>query len=433
MKNLPINIEATPRQLYIALLILISINSCLLLGTFLCNTVAWNEQPYFIGFLLRESNLAWENTLATWYSSMLLLMVSLLAILCFVVDRQTNIKGYNRFLSYGWIIISLIFTGLSLDEIGSIHESIGNIDFFQKLGVKEALLSNTFYALIIIVGLFMAAFGFLKFKKNIWAMFFGVFGILLFITVPLQERLEWSKAVWDATAKGYDRSSYSIIIEEGTEIFGSLSYIICLVQYLIVYHKIQPPNDNFLVKLKLLLNSKSLFWSISIVICSFMLLSIVIEREFLQVEKSDNGIPGNWFPSMAAFTTSLISFYLYFENRKTTTTKQKGLLFFSFLALSISAYFGSNLINRVLEKTGNFSVLFNLILSIVILLTALYLIVKNKYFFSRIGLTIWSIFLCLIFFMRYTSIPNLAFISFAFLNLFFLFDVSRNPKMIKSL
>jgi uncharacterized membrane protein YfcA len=105
------------------------------------------------------------------------------------------------------------------------------------------------------------------------------------------------------------------------------------------------------------------------------MLNIAIEYEFLHVQKSDNGIPENWFPSMAAFTTSLISFYLYFENKP---TKQRGLLFFGILTLGISAYFGSNLINRVLEKTSNFSLLLNIVLATIILLTSVYLIAKNK-------------------------------------------------------
>ena len=404
-----------------------SINFGLLIGTFLCNTVDWTKQVFFISFLLREFNLAWENTLATWYSSMLLLIVALLAIICFVIDRQNRMNRYNNFLSYGWVIISLIFTGLSLDEIGAIHESLGNIDFFRRLGVKEALLSNTFYILIALVGVFMAAFGFLRFKKNKWAMIVGIFGVLLFITVPLQERLEWSKAIWDTNTKNYDRSAYSIIIEEGTEIFGSLSFIICLVQYLIVRHKKDPEgNENFLINRKLLINPKQMFRSAIIVIFIFILLTITIQYGFLQVQKSDNGIPENWFPSMAAFTTSLISFYLYFENKKSTNAKQKGLLFFSFLSLGISAYFGSNLINRVLEKTSNFSLLLNIVFAIIILLTSVYLIAKNKYFFTRIGLATWALFFCLIFLLGFNNAANLGFLSFAFLNVFFFFDVSRN-------
>jgi uncharacterized membrane protein len=158
------------------------------------------------------------------------------------------------------------------------------------------------------------------------------------------------------------------------------------------------------------------------------MVNIAIEKEFLHVQKSDNVIAENWFPSMAAFTTSLISFYLYFKNEKSPSTNKKGLLLFSFLSLCISAYFGSNLINRMQEKSGNFSLLPNLTLSIIILLTALYLIIKNKYSFTRIGLTIWSISFCLILFLSYTNTANLGFVSFAFLNLFFFFDVLRNTK-----
>jgi hypothetical protein len=159
------------------------------------------------------------------------------------------------------------------------------------------------------------------------------------------------------------------------------------------------------------------------------MLNIAIEYEFLHVQKSDNGIPENWFPSMAAFTTSLISFYLYFENKKSTNAKQKGLLLFSFLSFGISAYFGSNLLNGVLEKNNNFSFLHNIVLATIILLTSVYLIAKNKYFFSRIGLATWALFFCLVFFLNFNNAANLGFLSFAFLNLFFFFDVSRNTKM----
>jgi hypothetical protein len=428
MKKLLINVQASSNQLRLALLVAISINFCFIIGTWLCNTINLASQTYFIGFLLRESNLAWENTLATWYSSMLLLVVALLAIICFIVDRQNNTNRNKNFLNYGWIIISLIFTGLSLDEIGSIHESLGNIGFFLSLGIKEALLSNTFYALIMLVGLFMAAFGFLKFKKNKWAIIFGIAGVVLFITLPLQERLEWSNAIWDANTNNYDRSAYSIIIEEGTEIFGSLSFIICLVQYLIFNHRRRARNKAFMVNLNLQIDSKQLFKNVIIAICMLLLLNISIANKFLQIQKSDNGIPENWFPSMTAFITSLISFYLYFENKKTINTKHKELLLFSFLSLGISGYFGSNLINRVSEKTNNFSLLPNILLLIIILSTALYLIVKNKYFFTRIGLTIWSLFFFLIFFINNPNAAIFGFLAFASLNLFFFFDLSRNTE-----
>ena len=63
-------------------------NECILFDwDFLCNSLDLNNQNPIIASVLRASNLAWENNIATWYSSILLLIIAILSMFCFLSDR----------------------------------------------------------------------------------------------------------------------------------------------------------------------------------------------------------------------------------------------------------------------------------------------------------------------------------------------------------
>ena len=326
INKISISVKIFSRQPYITLFFLVVINFAILAGTFLCNSIEWSRQNFLVSFILRETNLAWENTSATWYSSMLLLIVAMLATLCFISDRQYKTKQADKLLNYGWIIISLIFTLLSLDEIGSIHESIGRLSLFNKIGIYEALLSNTFYLVIGVIALFMVLFGWFKFKNNKWAMLLGLAGIALFITNPLNERFEWSQVPDNVDLDLYKRNPYFIVLEEGTEIFGSLFFMACLLKYLVVNHKTYSALKSSPCILNFDLRRKNIFYGAIAIISFLLLLNIVIQYEFYDIEKMDNGIAENWFPSAASFVTCCLSMYLYHINKSTSTIIKSALL-----------------------------------------------------------------------------------------------------------
>src|SRR5207253_91176 len=64
----------------------------------------------------------------SWYSSMLLLSVAVLAMLCYWTDSQSpSSVSRHKFLAKGWLVIAAFFAFLSFDELGSLHENAGKV------------------------------------------------------------------------------------------------------------------------------------------------------------------------------------------------------------------------------------------------------------------------------------------------------------------
>lgn len=130
MKKLLIHIHLSPTQLRWCLGTILAINLLVLAGTWAAN--ALHVKGYGVSTALRLLDLATENTIVTWYSSMLLLSVAIMSAVCFSADWQRFHDWRNRYLSYGWLVFSMIFVTLSLDEIGSFHETIGDTKAFNS-------------------------------------------------------------------------------------------------------------------------------------------------------------------------------------------------------------------------------------------------------------------------------------------------------------
>ena len=58
---------------------------------------------------------------------MLFLLVATISFLCYHAQKKLSVKEKAHFLSFGWIIFSLLFILLSFDEIASMHERLGNL------------------------------------------------------------------------------------------------------------------------------------------------------------------------------------------------------------------------------------------------------------------------------------------------------------------
>ena len=95
----------------------------------LCNVVllfpaAWwwltgtNVLPHAF---VRHFDLNAESNLFAWYSSLLLTLASITALLNFVLDSFGGRQTWRR---YGWLWFSAVMLFLSMDEIATIHESI---------------------------------------------------------------------------------------------------------------------------------------------------------------------------------------------------------------------------------------------------------------------------------------------------------------------
>ncbi len=303
----------------------------------------WQTAPLFLTSFLVQCNLADENVLAAWYSSMLLLFVAVFSLLCFAADIQRARSSFERFLSWGWVIFALLFWGLSLDEVGSLHEGIGLIPGLRSLGSGSLGWTSVLILPICGVGLFMLIFGWVQLKRYPRALLFLTLGVILFLSVPLQEKIEMRVLASLADIAPGQRPIWHILVEEGSEIFGSLSFFCAMAIYLSIAVKENPRRDQvgnlelpLVLKRRPLLAGAALFVGVS-AISMFMLqwASPILSTG----EEGVDGIPQNWFPSMLAALIALFCLQL----SKTEFALRRALsLLTAGLAIVLSAYWGSN-------------------------------------------------------------------------------------------
>ena len=170
-------------------------------------------------------NLDMENNLPTWYSTISLFFCSIILLLIGLVKKNVGDKFYLH-----WIILSIIFTILSLDENIQLHEK--TIDplrnFFNSSGIFY--FAWTIPAIFLLLFLF---FFFLKFlinlpkKSRILFLFSGSIFILGSIGGELVGGYWTSK---------FDQENlvYALItnFEEILEMTGILFFIYALLDYM---------------------------------------------------------------------------------------------------------------------------------------------------------------------------------------------------------
>jgi hypothetical protein len=167
---------------------------------FLIATTAVKQYPLsFPGkrWLVRHFNLAVEMNAAVWWSALCLLALALLAYELYSQKRGNKEK-------FAWLALSAVFTCLSLDELGSIHERIGGWSDLLPYGVVFGSLVACALAVL-----------FRNPQTRRSALFIGA-GISLFGSVALQEYLEHAGS-WANWALGL-----RVAMEEGSELLGML-------------------------------------------------------------------------------------------------------------------------------------------------------------------------------------------------------------------
>ena len=89
-------------------------------------------------------NLEEEQNFATWYSSTKLLLIGIFSIVAYLIetpDLGAKLRLKHRKL---WLVMAVIFIGLSADETGTIHERLARYlmshDFGQ--GIRQAIIGG---------------------------------------------------------------------------------------------------------------------------------------------------------------------------------------------------------------------------------------------------------------------------------------------------
>ena len=314
------------RTLEKALTVIIAVNVILLAGTWFVNAIPFNRQS-ILYMILRETDLASENVFAAWYSSMLLSLSAVMSILCFLMDVQ---RLHNKLLSYGWLIYAAAFLLLSFDELGSVHEYIGNIAVFEKAGKLVDKTGNSgwtfFYVVVGMMSIFMLLFSLLRLRKVKWALPLLLIALLLYLSNPFQEffEIESMRAAGD---KAWQRPVHLLLFEEGSELFGSLFFLMSIIFYA------KQPSGEIVYTANI---SHGILFKATLALLMAFLMGFVLIRMLFGDVLADvqRGVPKNW---ITAFTTFLVFLYCVLYNKGS-----KRLMVFGIFSLCLSVYFGSN-------------------------------------------------------------------------------------------
>jgi hypothetical protein len=237
-------------------------------------------------------NLASEQNLASWFSSMLLAMIALLAATCFLLDRK---ESEHRWLAYGWALMALIFVALSFDELGSLHERL-------RLPGGWAGFVLWYAPVVAVLPLYLGLFAFFRMRRNRIALLCMFLGSLAFASIPLQEYFE----VEVDRGEDWQRPILHILLEEGSELAGMLLILAAFTRYILNFVKearsgdrrhllIGFPRGPFLAK------------AVAIFLTGFLVSEYV--SSLLQPDHL-SGNPHHWFPAFASFCTAWLIWHL---------------------------------------------------------------------------------------------------------------------------
>src|SRR5687768_11249191 len=124
-------------------------------------------------------NLSNENTVATWFSAMLLFVTGLFACLCYKAASPSR----HSIFQHGWLVMAFVFFLMSLDEMGSIHENAGKLTFLDVFGDRG--WQSVAAIPLGIIFIYMILFAWFSLRKSPATFCFLVLGSVLFLSIPV--------------------------------------------------------------------------------------------------------------------------------------------------------------------------------------------------------------------------------------------------------
>lgn len=241
--------------------------------------------PYIKTFIDRPFSLVHEMSFATWWSGACLLLVALMT---FQLSASSKIN-----LKIAWILLTVIFTGLSFDEIGSIHERMQWIENWS--GIKY------FFVLItLIAASSIATLCFSSITRKTGLLIFA--GFSFYAGVILLELLEQGAAL-PSWAYGLRAGA-----EEGLELFGTFMILAGVIL------QRGPMNQSFL---EIVPEPKKMRGLIPVVLAGLILHLVLCIVLPIRVDLSSQGNPLVWFP-MVVFV--LMACQAFWSWRRSTNT-----------------------------------------------------------------------------------------------------------------
>lgn len=210
-----------------ALILCVALSCAMAIGTWITVTfwesarLTWGDWPLWRKLVLIFGNLAQENNVAAWFSSALLLLVAMVLGVCHLAAGQAQQRSALRF---GWLIAALVFAGLSLDELGSLHEKVS---VTAPLGAWWLML----LAFVVLIPGYMLIFALAQLHRCPLGAALVVLGIVFFATIPVFEHYEIAARERDPTTSRANNAMW-LALEEGAELLGMTAFLAGALRFL---------------------------------------------------------------------------------------------------------------------------------------------------------------------------------------------------------
>jgi len=289
-----------------------------------------------VQFLVNQGQLEWENNAAVWISSVTFLTAGASALLCWVVDRRVDAAPvhagrWEGLAHNGWLVVAIVFTLLSWDELGSLHERLDDIPIVSDLLITVPGVRAWAAVLLVpiaTVSVGLLAFGFFHVYRVSGAFILLILGTLLLASIPFQEHVE-SGMREAATVDGpWRRPVWMARLEEGTELAGAIAFVAGHLTYLHRRLRASGVSDGSLM---LTLSLRGYVGFGGLLLAGLAYVHIALPH--LLYLNDGRGVPQNWFPAVAALAVGILLMALRAEVLKRRWAL--GLLAASLLVLSV--------------------------------------------------------------------------------------------------
>ena len=249
-------------------------------------TIAHPHLTPYPGDSLNPLNLASEMNFAAWWSGILLLVFGLLAYELYSVRRDETRTA--------WLILAFAWAGLSLDEIGSLHERVaiffGWIAFVPIGLIGAALVSYALYTL-------------LKQRSARGSAAVILLGLFIMSSAVLYEYFE-RLVDWPSWAVGL-----RVGAEEGTELLGMFLCLSGVVKQR--PHQVWPTGLSRMIP-----NPHRMLHIDALLIGGFFFHLIVSVLTAMYVEIAERGVPAVWYPTALFLVLAFAALWRFWARSK---------------------------------------------------------------------------------------------------------------------
>ncbi len=287
-------------------------------------------------------NIGVENTIATWYASMIFMQIGLILLIIFLYKKKSTMSPAQRKTVWGWLILSIFFIGLSADELGSIHERVGLFLYDHRLDLIVRGFNAVGIFLGIIAIIYMIWFSFkhlFNYGKSVLVLLLGV--LVMMPVIIFEDGWDQKMRMLLETAADLKQIIFLSMLEEGLELFSSWIILVGFILFFFKLYSNKKDEESSTIKtLSIPVQPSFLIGGVQLLI-GLAVIGVGIVAPILEfgIEGGDNGITRNWFPSALAFTGAFLVL-IKWSTSKTKKRKHYLLLFSSLVILSV--YHGSN-------------------------------------------------------------------------------------------